>query len=76
MSNAKKYWSGQTCPQSATYGQYHDTNGAYAGGQHAAQLGLVVDDDDEPRHQPVEARIAAPGQQAQRIANETRIGNE
>ena len=28
------YWSGQTCPKTATYGQYHDTNGQYAGSQH------------------------------------------
>ncbi|APR76740.1 Hypothetical protein A7982_02087 [Minicystis rosea] len=29
-----KYWSGHTCPQTGTYGQYHDTNNAYAGAQH------------------------------------------
>jgi hypothetical protein len=29
-----KYWSGQTCPQTGTYGQYHDTNNAYAGEKH------------------------------------------
>ncbi len=28
---AAKYWSGQNCPETATYGQYHDTNNAYAG---------------------------------------------
>lgn len=26
-----KHWSGQTCQQTGNYGQYHDTNGAYAG---------------------------------------------
>lgn len=32
MSTAKKkYWSGQTCPATGTYGQYRDVNGAYAG---------------------------------------------
>jgi hypothetical protein len=31
MADKKKYWSGQTCPETATYGQYHDTNDAYAG---------------------------------------------
>lgn len=30
----KKYWSGQTCPETGTYGQYHDTNNAYAGSQY------------------------------------------
>lgn len=34
MSTGKKYWSGQNCPVSATYGQHHDTNGAYAGAQY------------------------------------------
>ena len=34
MSTGKKYWSGQNCPDSATYGQHHDTNGAYAGAQY------------------------------------------
>jgi len=27
----KKYWSGQTCPKTAIYGQYRDTDNAYAG---------------------------------------------
>lgn len=27
----QKYWSGQECPQSATYGQYSDPDGKYAG---------------------------------------------
>lgn len=27
----KKYWSGQTCPKTATYGQYRDTDNRYAG---------------------------------------------
>jgi hypothetical protein len=31
MASDGKYWSGQTCPETATYGQYHDTNGSYAG---------------------------------------------
>ncbi len=31
---ADKYWSGQKCPKSGTYGQYHDTNGNYAGADH------------------------------------------
>lgn len=26
-----KHWSGQTCPETGTYGQYHDTNNEYAG---------------------------------------------
>lgn len=26
-----KAWSGQICPKTATYGQYRDTNNAYAG---------------------------------------------
>jgi len=25
------YWSGQECPKTATYGQYNDASGAYAG---------------------------------------------
>lgn len=25
------YWSGQTCPKTANYGQYRDTDRAYAG---------------------------------------------
>jgi hypothetical protein len=29
-----KYWAGQICPKTATYGQHHDTNNAYAGSQH------------------------------------------
>lgn len=32
--STQKYWSGQTCPKTATYGQYQDTNGAYAGSSH------------------------------------------
>ncbi len=31
MSGKSKHWSGQECPKTATYGQYHDTNNAYAG---------------------------------------------
>lgn len=27
----KKYWSGQECPETANYGQYHDPDDAYAG---------------------------------------------
>lgn len=34
MSNGNRYWSGQTCPESGNYGQYHDTNDAYAGAQY------------------------------------------
>lgn len=30
-ASKKKYWSGETCPKSATYGQYSDRNGTYAG---------------------------------------------
>jgi hypothetical protein len=30
----KKYWSGQTSPKSATYGQYRDTDNSYAGKDH------------------------------------------
>lgn len=26
-----KYYSGQTCPKTATYGQYSDSSGEYAG---------------------------------------------
>lgn len=26
-----KYWSGQECPKTGTYGQYSDVTGAYAG---------------------------------------------
>jgi hypothetical protein len=33
MANGKHY-SGQSCPQTGTYGQYHDTNNGYAGSQH------------------------------------------
>lgn len=29
-----KYWSGQTCPSTGTYGQYHDPDDKYAGSQH------------------------------------------
>lgn len=25
------FWSGQTCPKTATYGQYRDTDNSYAG---------------------------------------------
>ena len=28
---AAKYWSGQMCPKTANYGQYHDTDNQYAG---------------------------------------------
>ena len=28
---AAKYWSGQNCPETGTYGQYRDTNNEYAG---------------------------------------------
>ncbi len=31
---AKKFWSGEICPTKGIYGQYRDTNGAYAGTQH------------------------------------------
>lgn len=32
MSSKQKYWSGQECPKTATYGQYRDTNdNTYAG---------------------------------------------
>jgi len=31
---AAKHWAGQTCPSTGTYGQYHDTNNAYAGVSH------------------------------------------
>ncbi|SCX35872.1 hypothetical protein DSM25559_5193 [Agrobacterium rosae] len=26
-----KHWSGQVCPATGTYGQYHDTDNSYAG---------------------------------------------
>jgi hypothetical protein len=26
-----KYWAGHTCPETATYGQYHDPDNKYAG---------------------------------------------
>jgi hypothetical protein len=29
-----KFWAGQECPRTATYGQYHDRTGAYAGETH------------------------------------------
>lgn len=29
-----KYWSGQKCPKTGTYGQYHDTNNKYAGSEY------------------------------------------
>lgn len=32
------YWSGQNCPKTGTYGQYHDTNNAYAGQQYDRQV--------------------------------------
>jgi len=28
---ATKHWSGQVCPETGTYGQYRDTDNAYAG---------------------------------------------
>jgi hypothetical protein len=31
---AAKYWSGQVCPKTGNYGQYHDTNNQYAGSSH------------------------------------------
>jgi hypothetical protein len=31
---ASKHWSGQVCPETGTYGQYHDTNNSYAGVTH------------------------------------------
>ncbi|TDR36587.1 hypothetical protein DFR29_1288 [Tahibacter aquaticus] len=32
---AAKYWSGQECPKTATYGQHRDTNdNTYAGSAH------------------------------------------
>jgi hypothetical protein len=31
MSN---HWSGQICTETGTYGQYHDTNNAYAGSEY------------------------------------------
>lgn len=31
---AGKHWAGQICPETGTYGQYHDTNNAYAGAAH------------------------------------------
>jgi hypothetical protein len=34
MADKTKYWAGQTCPETALYGQYHDTNDRYAGSQH------------------------------------------
>ncbi len=30
MANGK-YYSGQTCPQTGTHGQYHDTDNSYYG---------------------------------------------
>ena len=40
--------------------------------EHAADFALVLDDDDELRHQPVEAGVRAPGEQAQRIVDQAR----
>ena len=33
------YWSGQTCPKTATYGQYRDTDRAYAGPSYDRRVG-------------------------------------
>ena len=33
-SAKSKYWSGQICPKTSSYGQYRDTDNAYAGSQH------------------------------------------
>ncbi|MEG9004932.1 hypothetical protein [Acinetobacter baumannii] len=29
-----KHWSGQECPKTGTYGQYHDTDNSYAGSEY------------------------------------------
>jgi hypothetical protein len=34
-----KYYSGQNCPTAGLYGQYHDTNGQYAGAEHDRRVG-------------------------------------
>ncbi|RXF75599.1 YjzC family protein [Hansschlegelia zhihuaiae] len=31
---ADKYWAGQVCPSTGTYGQYHDIDNSYAGTAH------------------------------------------
>lgn len=34
-ASKKKFWSGQVCPKSGTYGQYRDTyDNTYAGKEH------------------------------------------
>lgn len=38
MSGKSKHWSGQECPKTAIYGQYHDTNNAYAGSSYDRQV--------------------------------------
>ena len=43
---------------------------AGAAGEHAAKLGLVVDDDEELGNQAVEARVGSPREQAQRVDDE------
>ena len=43
---------------------------ARAAGEHAAQLVLVVDDDEELGDQAVEARVGSPREQAQRVGDE------
>ena len=47
-----------------------------AGREQAPHLVLALDDDDELRHQPVEARVGAPGEQAQRIGDQPLAGDE
>jgi hypothetical protein len=42
----------------------------------AAQLALVVDDDDELGDEAVEARVGSPGEQAKRIVDEAIVGEE
>lgn len=32
--NSGKYWAGQTCPATGTYGQHNDATGVYAGSTH------------------------------------------
>jgi len=34
----EKFWPGQEVPKAATYGQYHDRTGAYAGAEHDRAL--------------------------------------
>lgn len=29
-----KHWSGQKCPKTGNYGQYHDTDNSYAGSEY------------------------------------------